>query len=235
MKFNPFTMMKLSLAIFMGVGLGLTIFMIMQDVKIVGAYVVSGLFVLGPGILLYGFTFGFSVSEKTMKKQAERQESVTFDQEGIACKMPLFDTTQFMNWNTIETVIYTNYQSDDHSQFIFYLTQAPSQIMEERPWFLNRLFPFAFRNRKEISIKDDCKNFQQIPEMLQKYLIHAKPIDFSEDPGRGTLISSKTTIKNNTISTEEHWQPNNNYERVRVVFDRYNRTFQQIQQTKSAR
>ena len=225
--------MKLFLGLFISIGLGLTIFMIIQDVKIIGPYIVSGLFILFPGLLLYGFTFGFKTSEKTIKKQAERQESVTFDNNGISYKLPIFDTTQFINWKTIETVVYTNYQSDDNAQFIFHLAQPPTQTMTENPWWLNRLFPFALRNRKEVTIEDDCKNFEKIPRMLAKYLANTNPIDLTEDYRKGTLLSSKTTIKNNTIKTEEHWKPSNNYEREKVIYDKYNRTFEQIKQAKN--
>ena len=93
--------------------------MIIQDVKIIGAYIVSVLFVLFPGIILYCLNFGITISEKTNKRQVERQENVTFDNNGIWYKLPLFDTTQFINWKTIESVIYTNYQSDYNAQFCF--------------------------------------------------------------------------------------------------------------------
>ena len=213
MKLNPFIIIKLFLGLFVCIGLGMAIFMVMQEVKIIGAYIVPGLFILFPGLLLYGLTFGFKISEKTIKKQAARQESVTFDNNGISYKLPLFQTIQFINWKTIETVIYTNYQSDDNAQFVFYLTQPPIQTMTENPWLINRLFPFALRNRKEVAIEDDCKYFEEIPKMLEKHLVNTNPIDLTEDYRKGTLLSSKTTIKNNTIKTEEHWKPNNNYER----------------------
>ena len=231
MKLNPFIIIKLFLGLFVCIGLGMAIFMVMQEVKIIGAYIVPGLFILFPGLLLYGLTFGFKISEKTIKKQAERQESVTFDNNGISYKLPLFQTIQFINWKTIETVIYTNYQSDDNAQFVFYLTQPPIQTMTENPWLINRLFPFALRNRKEVTIEDDCKYFEEIPKMLEKHLVNTNPIDLTEDYRKGTLLSSKTTIKNNTIKTEEHWKPNNNYEREKVIYDKYNRTFKQMKNT----
>lgn len=215
------------------VGLGLTVFLVMQNVKIIGAYVVSVLFILVPGMMLYGLTFGFRVSERSMQKQAERQKSVTFDNNGIIYKLPLFDTIQFIAWRTIETVIYTDYQSEDNSQFIFCLTEPPSQTRTETPWFLNKLFPFALRNSREIIIEDDCKNFHEIPVMLDKYLAKTNPIDLTEDYKKGTLLSSETTIKGDTIKTEELWKPNNTYERERVVYDKYSRTFQQIKQARN--
>ncbi|WP_027388658.1 hypothetical protein [Chryseobacterium gregarium] len=228
MKFNPFIIINLLLGLFIGIGLGLTVFMILQDVKIIGAYIVSVLFILFPGTLLYCLNSGFSVSEKTVKKQAERQEHVIFDANGIWYNLPLFDTTQFINWNIIETVIYTNYQSDDHAKFIFRLTKPPVHTMTENPWFLNKIFPFALRNKKEVTIEDDCKNFREIPKMLETYLTNTNPIDLNADDRKETLLSSKTTGKNGTVRTEEHWKPDNNYERERIVYDKYNRNSEQI-------
>ncbi len=228
MKFNPFLIINLLLGLFICIGLGLTIFMIVQDVKIIGAYVVSVLFILFPGTILYGLNFGFTISAKTIKKQDEKQEIVTFDTNGIWYKLPLFDTIQFMSWKTIETVLYTNYQSDDNAQFVFHLTHPPVQTMTENPWFLNRIFPFLSRNKKEITIQDDCKGFYEIPKMLETYLIDTNTIDLTTDYRTGTLVGSKTTIKGNMIKTEERWKPNNNYEREQVIFDKYNRSFEQI-------
>ena len=230
MRFNPFIIIKLFLVIFMGVGLGLTIFMMMQEVKIVGAYLVSGLFILVPGTVLYGLIFGFNISEKTRRKQAERQDNITFSDTGISYGIPLFDVTQFIEWHTIETVIFTDYQSDDNSQFIFHLTQPPIQTKTAKPWFLNKIFPFSPGNPKKITIADDCANFHEIPQMLDKYLDNVNQIELNQNYKKGTLLSSKTTIHKNTIKTEQLWKPDPNYERQVLIFDKYNRSFQQIKQ-----
>jgi len=64
MKLDPFLIINLLLGLFISIGVGLTILMIVQDVKIVGA-IVSVLFILFPGTLLYGLNFGFNIPEKT--------------------------------------------------------------------------------------------------------------------------------------------------------------------------
>lgn len=230
MKFNPFIIIKLVLVIFTCAGAGLTIFMIMQEVKIVGAYLVSGLFILVPGTILYGLQFGFRISEKTRRKQAERQKRITSSHAGLSYQMPLFDVTLLIEWKTIETVIFTDYQSDDHAQFIFHLTQPPILTRAANPWFLNKIFPFTPGNPKEISIEDDCADFHQIPQMLYKYLDNVNLSDLNQNDKKGTLLSSKTTIHNNTIKTEELWKPNPDYNRQQLIFDKYNRAFEQIKQ-----
>lgn len=231
MKLNPLIIIKTILLLFITVGLGLTLFMIIQEVKIIGAYFVSVAFILVPGIIWYGITYGFTVSERALKKRMQRQESVSFDKDGIAYTLPLSGTRLLISWATIETVIYTNHPSDENTRFVFLLTQPPMQVKtEDKPLWINTLSPFLHANK--VVVKDDCRNFQEIPEMLEKYLGNINLIDLSKDPRKGTLISSKTTIKNNIIETEEHWRVNNNYETEKVIYDRHNRAFEQVMNIK---
>ncbi|MCZ4243822.1 hypothetical protein [Pedobacter punctiformis] len=228
MKINPLLIVKLILVLFILVGLGLTFFMIRQEVKIIGAYLVSVLFFLIPSLVLYDLIFGFSISEKTIKKQTERQKSLSFDHDGILYKRPLFDITQLISWDSIETVIFRNYNSDDRAQYIFHLTKPPVQTLSENPWWLNRIFPTAIKNTNKILIDDEAKGFNEIPKMMETYLGKVKSFNPSEDNRKGVLLSSKTTIKQDVIQTEEHWKPNNDYEPEKVIFDRLDRNIEQI-------
>ncbi len=100
--------------------------------------------------------------------------------------------------------------------------------MTENPWLWNRIFPIVLKNKREVTIQDDCKNFHEIPKMLETYLGNTNTIDLTTDYRKGTLVSSKTTSNNNTIRIEEYWKPNNNYEREKVIYDKYNRSYEQI-------
>lgn len=208
--------------------------MVIKEVKIIGAYLVSVSFIVVPGLILYGITYGFTISERTLRKQIERQESVSFDNARIAYTLPLSGVTLFINWTTIETVIYTHYSFDENARFIFHLTQPPMKTRTgDTPLWMNILSPFSSGNR--VTIKDDCRNFQEIPKMLEKYLVHINPVDLTKDHRKGNLLSSKTTIKKNTIETEEQWRANNNYETEKVIYDKHNRTFEQVMNIKKYR
>lgn len=228
MKINPLLFIKLILLLFIIVGLGLTVFMILKEVKIIGAYIVSVSFALFPSLILYDLTIGFSISEKTIKKQAERQKSLSFDQNGILYKSPLFDITQLISWDSIETVIFRNYNSDERAQYIFHLTKPPVLTLAENPWWLNRIFPNAIKNTSKIVIDDESRGFKEIPKMMETYLGELKSFNPLEDNRKGTLLSTKTTVKADVIQTEQHWKPNNNYEPEKVIFDRLNRNIDQI-------
>jgi hypothetical protein len=234
MKFNPLLIIKLFLGLFICVGIGLTILMIAHDSKVVGAYFVSGLFILFPGIILYGMTAGFRVSEKTMARQIAQQERVTSDAKGLSHQIPLLKTTQFIAWETIETIVYSNYHSDDRVQFIFYLTQPAFQIASEKPgWIAKALLPLIKKSKKVV-IDENCINFPEIPKMLEKYFSPIHPVDMCESHKKGTLLSSKTIVMENTIQIEEYWKPNPNFESEKVIYDRYNRTIDELKQSKNS-
>ncbi|HAL54361.1 hypothetical protein [Sphingobacterium multivorum] len=234
MKFNPLLVIKLLLGLFICIGIALTIFMMVHGSKIVGAYVVSVLFILFPGIILYGMTLGFRVSEKTITRQIAQQESVTSDHKGISYQIPLLKTTQFISWEIIETIIYSNYHSDDQAQFSFYLTQPAIQIASEKPGWLAKVLLPLIKTSKKVVIYENCINFREIPKMLEKHFSSINPVDINEVHGKGTLLRSKTTLRENTIQIEEYWKPNPNFEPEKVIYDRYNRTIDEQKQSKNS-
>ncbi|MGJ1333818.1 hypothetical protein [Sphingobacterium sp. UBA1897] len=234
MKFNPLLVIKLLLGLFICIGIALIILMMVHNSKVVGAYVVSGLFILFPGIILYGMTVGFRVSEKTITRQIAQQESVTSDHKGLYYQIPLLKTTQFISWEIIETISYSNYHSDDQAQFNFYLTQPAFQIASEKPgWIAKALLPLIKKSKKVV-IDENCINFPEIPKMLEKYFSPIHPVDMCESHKKGTLLSSKNIVMENTIQIEEYWKPNPNFESEKVIYDRYNRTIDELKQSKNS-
>lgn len=100
--------------------------------------------------------------------------------------------------------------------------------MNQNPMWFNKIYPFFIKNKIEVIIKDDCENFYEIPKMLEIYLDKVNPIDLAKDYRKGTLLTSKSTIKNNTVKIEELWKGINNNSREKVIFDKLNRNFEQI-------
>ncbi|MGJ1415054.1 hypothetical protein ACR784_05935 [Sphingobacterium multivorum] len=70
--------------------------------------------------------------------------------------------------------------------------------------------------------------------MLEKHFSTINPVDINEVHGKGTLLSSKTTLRENTVQTEEYWKPNPNFEPEKVIYDRYNRTIDELKQSKNS-
>jgi len=91
MNFNPFRIIKLLLGLFICIGLGLTIFMIVQSIKVTGAYMVSELIVIFPSIILYGLTNGEAISIPS---------TLVYDEAIIYLRRQKIDLTQLLYWST---------------------------------------------------------------------------------------------------------------------------------------
>ncbi len=148
----------------------MTGFQIYLGVTDFGGYFVSIFgFILFPVFVIYGLTYGFQMSEKTMKEIEDRKATILFDDIGLTYIHPIFAITYKIKWNTINDIEY--YMREDYNEYVFYLSQKPEIIYQENPWFMARIFPFK-NNKDEIYIKNDCRNFNQISIMKAKYLPH---------------------------------------------------------------
>lgn len=177
----------LPLVIFSIIGFAITYFAIKQhwEVGFFGWLTIS-LFTLFPLIVLYGILFGFSLSAKQQWKMEERQNKLFADERGITIEMPLFDKQCFIDWQSIETVIYYNYVvSSDfiefHHGFKFYVNSLPTYITYDRRWWLNRLFDKESKS-KIIKVTSETRGYQEIPGMIKKYLDSEATIDYCKDP-----------------------------------------------------
>lgn len=188
------------------------------------------IFAIIPLILIYGFTFGFSISEKQQRQISERQEKLFSDDNGITIEIPLFDKNCFISWQSIDAIIYYNYiVSSDFTEhyegYKLYLNTVPIYTKYEKQWWLNKLFPKDSES-KIIDIDNKTKHFLEIPKIVEKYLNSKVDISF-DDPMKGTLISSETYKSKNKITTIEKWKPGIN-EREQIVFDKFNRNIEEI-------
>ncbi|MEB3754794.1 hypothetical protein [Acinetobacter sp. MD2(2019)] len=110
------------------------------------AWIILLIFAILPLIILYGLFFGFPVSEKQWQEQEKIRKKLSFDENGMTIEMPLFDKSCFIDWQSIQKIIYYNYvvSSDftEHYQgFKFYLNTVPTYTKHQKQWWLNRLFP----------------------------------------------------------------------------------------------
>lgn len=193
-------------------------------------WVTISIFAIFPLIIIYGFIFGFSISEKRQKPIENRLDSVSADNAGISLEQTIFDKTCFISWNSIDAIIYYNYYvSSDFTEYYegykFYLNTIPVYTKYEKQWWLNKLFPKDSTN-KIIDIKVETKHFQEIPKMIENYLRTKSNIDF-KNPMKGTLISTKTYQSKNKTTTIEKWKPNNN-DREQIVFNKLKLTIDEI-------
>lgn len=199
------------------------------NVDVVG-WITIVLFVIAPLILIYGFIFGFSISEKRAKEIEERKNKLISDDEGITIEMPLFDKNCFVSWQSIEAIIYYDYVvrsdfTEYYEGYKLYLNTIPIYTKYEKQWWLNKLFPKDSQS-KIINIKVETKHFEEIPKIVEKYLKSKVDIDFT-DPMKGTLVSSQTYQNKNKTTTIEKWKPSKK-ESEQIVFDKFNRSVDEI-------
>lgn len=190
-------------------------------------------FAILPLLIMYSTVFGISISEKQQKKIDDRRSSLTFDEKGITVEMPLFDKNCFMNWDTIDAIIYYDFHAiNDFTEYQigykFYLNTLPVYTKYEKQWWLNRLFQ-KNSDIKIVDIKDDTKQFKKIPAMVEEYLKTKVCIAILEQPKRA-LVSSQTYQNKNKTTTVERWKPIES-EPEEIVFDRYDRTLEEIKKS----
>ncbi|MFB9077965.1 hypothetical protein ACFFLS_04765 [Flavobacterium procerum] len=219
------------LSIFSLIGFLVLIFAITLkwNVDLLGWITISA-FAFFPLYLIYGFIFGFSISEKQQKRLEERQNKILFDDKGITIEMPLFDKDCLISWQSIEAIIYYNYiVSSDFTEhyegYKLYLNTIPIYTKYEKQWWLNKLFPKDSQS-KIIDIDNKTKYFLEIPKIVEKYLNSKVEINF-KDPIKGILISSETCQNKNKTTTIEKRKPSN-HEAEQIVFDKFNRSINEI-------
>lgn len=218
-----------SLIVFILIGCGILYLFIVLPADIpFYAWIFPAGFILIPGLILksiLGFGSG-GLSEKQLKQIEDGRESLLFDDKGVTLVMPLMGSTWFIGWDSIETIIYTDYRSDDHAWFEFTLNTIPDYKLHENSWWLAKLFP-SKPKRQWVRINSDAKHFSQLPDAVKKYLELNQPVDFS-DSRKGALVDRKQEIKNGVSVTTEHWKPKQDYEPVQLVFDRQGRALEEL-------
>lgn len=224
---NPLLVFIIPLAVFFLLGCGLLYLGIFGSKGLpLSGWIMTGVFTVIPAVLIYGFLFGFSISEKQQQAIEARRSELQFNQQGMTVLMPLFDQNCFIQWCSIDTVLYSDLRQEDYSEFTFYLNTLPSYTKTEKQWWLNRLFP-QHPKKMKINIKSDCRYFETLPDMLKKYLDSNLRFEF-KDSRKGILLESETTSKGNVETRTEKWLPVKNYEPLELVYDRYNRTIDEL-------
>ncbi|WP_300670334.1 hypothetical protein [Soonwooa sp.] len=214
------------LAVFSAIGIvGLVFLFKTPNPVSITEWIVVILFTVLPLIFIYGFLFGFTISEKSQKQYEDIQQKLSADDTGLTILMPLFDKDCFIAWDTIDFVVYYNYAlrsdfTEYHEGYKFYLNTKPVYTKYEKQWWLNRLFP-KDSNSKVIDITTKNKHFTKLAEITQKYL-NADITTISEHPYKGKLVKRETiTSKDKTISTEE-WKSSPFRTNEEIIYSRHN-------------
>jgi hypothetical protein len=166
-----------------------------------------------------------------MLVQKQYQDTIKNNHLGFKIIDPL-GADCFIEWEKIDTILFSpNRHSTDCAEWIIYLNSPP---IWTRPRKLSWLGKFSFfikdKKYKKQRIRDDInKDFYDFPAMVERYLSKTAEINYSEDNRKGELVSSKTTVKGNKTITQEYWKPKKSNELPwKMLYDRYNRTVDEI-------
>lgn len=105
--------------------------------------------------------------------QEKSKDVIISDFLGFKIVDSVSETTCFIKWNSIETIIFspnTNYE--DAAQWIIYLNEPPRWNLKTNPWWLNKI-TFFLKNKKNKKIRmrgDFTKNFYEFPDFVKKFL-----------------------------------------------------------------
>lgn len=227
-KNSDFVFFIFPLSIFSIIGFTLTYFALKMDWNVtIGGWITLSLFSFFPLVMIFLIVFGYNFAKK---KEKEIENNLTFNEEGITIEMPLYDKRCLINWQTIDAIIYYNYMvssdfTDHYEGYKFYLNSLPVYTKYDKQWWWNKLFPKE-SNSGIIDINNETKNFRDIPNNVEKYLKTKVNINF-DHPAKGSLISKEISKSGNKTTKIENWKPNNK-DSHQIVFDKFNRTIEQI-------
>ena len=163
--------------------------------------------------------------------QEENLDIIVYEKKGLTIIKPLNDETHFVAWYTIETILYGDSRIyHDHEEFIIYLSSPAVITLKKDAWWLNKIFFWMTpKKSKKMRLRTDfVKGFNSFNEKIKDYLQNVMTID-SQDSRKGKLIQKEVkTIENKTIVTEK-WKPLNTENlHWKMVYDKYNRTVNDI-------
>ncbi|OOV19516.1 hypothetical protein [Flavobacterium sp. LM4] len=164
--------------------------------------------------------------------QEKNKHSIIHNNLGFKISSPVSETVCFIKWSTIETIIFSpNTHYENSAQWIVYLNKPAQYSLNQNAWWLNKI-SFFLKNKKykKLRMRDDMnKDFYEFPEIIERYLNKKEEINYYEDNRKGELVSKKITIKGDKTITEEYWKPKRSNELPwKMLYDRYNRTVEEI-------
>ena len=121
--------------------------------------VVALLFVLG-----YYFDFSGDTTDADKSR-------ITYDDKGFTIDIPLFDETNFIAWDSIKKIIYSD-ALEEERMFVVYLTRPLVATLKEHPHWINK-YTFKWSNSKpimEVRIKASTIGFRDFAKEISEYL-----------------------------------------------------------------
>lgn len=142
---------------------------------------------------------------------------ITYDDKGFTIDIPLFDETNFIAWDSIKKIIYSD-ALEEERMFVVYLTRPLVATLKEHPHWINK-YTFKWSNSKpimEVRIKASTIGFRDFAKEISKYLDNVQ-IPNMDRRRNGVLVirTEKTTA--HTREVTELWKAQE-WEGTQVVY-----------------
>ena len=157
--------------------------------------VVALLFVLGH---YFNFSGDTTVADKS---------SITYDDKGFTIDVPLFDETNFIAWDSIKKIIYSDGSLEDERMFVVYLNSPLVATLKERPNWINK-YTFKWSNSKpimEVRIKASTIGFRDFAKEISEYLDNVQ-IPNMDRRRNGVLVNRTEKTTTHTKKVTELWK-----------------------------
>ena len=153
-------------------------------------------------LFVLGHYFDFSVDTTDADKS-----SITYDDKGFTIDIPLFDETNFIAWDSIKKIIYSDGSLEDERMFVVYLNSPLVATLKERPNWINK-YTFKWSNSKpimEVRIKASTIGFQDFAKEISEYLDNVQIPNMGRRRN-GVLVNRTEKTTTHTREVTELWK-----------------------------
>ena len=153
-------------------------------------------------LFVLGHYFDFSVDTTDADKS-----SITYDDKGFTIDIPLFDETNFIAWDSIKKIIYSDGSLEDERMFVVYLNSPLVATLKERPNWINK-YTFKWSNSKpimEVRIKASTIGFRDFAKEISEYLDNVQ-IPNMDRRRNGVLLNRTEKTTTHTREVTELWK-----------------------------
>ena len=164
--------------------------------------------------LLFVLNHYFDFSGDTTDADKSR---ITYDDKGFTVDIPLFDETNFIAWDSIKKIIYSD-ELEEERMFVVYLTRPLVATLKEHPHWINK-YTFKWSNSKpimEVRIKASTIGFRDFAKEISKYLDNVQ-IPNMDRRRNGVLVNRTEKITDHTREITELWKAQE-WEGTQVVY-----------------
>ena len=153
-------------------------------------------------LFVLGHYFDFSVDTTDADKS-----SITYDDKGFTIDIPLFDETNFIAWDSIKKIIYSDGSLEDERMFIVYLNSPLVATLKECPHWINK-YTFKWSNSKpimEVRIKASTIGFRDFAKEISEYLDNVQIPNMGRRRN-GVLVNRTEKTTTHTREVTELWK-----------------------------